>query len=130
MALKRRNIYYNEFVHTAEMPLENSNRDTILNWLYKSNLVPWYVTYLMELPIDNELVQDYIGEIYLQICEIPQEKWDSLYKQGKFAVSGYVTGVIKFQICSLHSSIWRKYQRPSETEKIMNDEFWSIYYDK
>lgn len=127
MAKRRRNKYYDEWVHTADLPLESSDRDTILTWLYKSNIVPWYVTYLMEKTIDNPDVQDYIGEIYLMLAEITQEKWDELFAQGKFAVSGYVTGIIKFQICSMHSKIWTKYAKRAEKEKIMNDEFWTTY---
>ena len=97
---KVKNKYYNEWVHTADLDLQDGSRDSILTWVYKTNLVPWYATYILQKPYEDDLVQDLIGELYLIICEIKEEKWNELYQQGKFAISGYVTGIIKQQLWS------------------------------
>ena len=127
---KPRNRWYHELVHTGELPLNSSNRDEVLTWLYNSNLVPWYTTYLLQKPYEDDTVQDIVGELYLILSEIPQDKWDFLYEQGKFAVSGYVTGVIKFQVWSKTSSVYFKYHRHKERNIIMDDEFWTDYAEE
>ena len=43
-SFKTKNKYYKEWVHTADLELANGDRNTIIEWIYKSNLVPWYVT--------------------------------------------------------------------------------------
>ena len=127
---KVKNKYYNEWVHTADLELKNGDRETILEWIYKTNLVPWYATYILEKPYDDDLVQDLIGELYLIICQIKEEKWDNLYKQGKFAISGYVTGIIKQQLYSDSSTIYHKYYKHAQREITMDDEYWTKYYDE
>jgi hypothetical protein len=50
-----------------------------MDYILRTDLVNWYTTYLMKKPITAELVQEYIQEIWVQIAEIPQAKWDDLY---------------------------------------------------
>ena len=129
-SFKVKNRWFNEWVHTGDLPLENSDRDTIIKWLYNSNLLQWYVTYILEKPIDDEYVQDCIGELWLMICEIPQEKWDYLYEQGKMSVSAYVTGVIRQQIVSTNSRIYKLLGKYKAMEINKSEEFWLRYYEE
>ena len=124
---KVKNKYYNEWVHTADLDLKNGDRETILDWIYRTNLVPWYATYILQKPYDDDLVQDLIGELYLIICEIKEEKLKELYIQGKFAISGYVTGIIKQQLYSDSSTIYYKYYKHIQREIIMDEDFWLQY---
>lgn len=125
-----KNKWYGKLVHTGDLPLNSSDRDEVLTWLYNSNLVPWYTTYLLHRPYEDDLVQDMVGELYMILSEIPQEKWDYLYEQGKFAVSGYVTGVIKFQVWSTTSKIYFKYGKHYEREITMDEEYWERYEEE
>jgi hypothetical protein len=127
---KVKNKYYKEWVHTADLDLKDGSRDSILTWIYKTNLVPWYATYILQKPYEDDLVQDLIGELYLIICEIKEEKWNELYQQGKFAISGYVTGIIKQQIYSDSSRIYYKYYKYANKEITMNEDFWLIYSEE
>ncbi len=129
-SFKTKNKWYKEWVHTADLELKDGNRDTIIEWIYKSNLVPWYVTYILEKPIDNEYVQDCIGELYLMICEIPQEKWDKLYEQGKMSISAYITGIIQQQVISTNSRIYKLLGKHKAMEIIKKEEFWIAYADE
>ena len=124
---KEKNKYYDEWVHTADLELKDGDRQTILEWIYKTNIVPWYATYILQKPYEDDLVQDLIGELYLIICEIKQEKWDKLYEQGKFAISGYVTGIIKQQLYSDSSAIYYKFYKHAQKEIIMDEDFWIQY---
>ena len=127
---KVKNRYYNEWVHSADLPLKAGDRQSILEWIYKTNIVPWYATYILQRPYEDDEVQDFIGELYLIICEVKEEKWNDLYSQGKFAISGYVTGIIRQQLYSSSSAIYFKYLKRKKKEIIMDEEFWSQYFDE
>ena len=127
---KVKNKYYNEWVHTSDLDLPDGSRDSILTWVYKTNLVPWYATYILQKPYEDDLVQDLIGELYLIICEIKEEKWNELYQQGKFAISGYVTGIIKQQLWSDSSTIYNKYYKYYNRYITMDEDFWMAYSEE
>lgn len=124
---KKKNRYYNEWVHTADLDLPDGSRNSILTWIYQTHIVEWYSTYILQKPYENDLVQDLIGELYLIICEINDEKWNDLYQQGKFAISGYVTGIIKQQLYSDSSKIYYKYFKNTNKEITMDEDFWNAY---
>lgn len=124
------NQYYNNKILTAQTPLVNGNRDTILQWIVDIHIVEYYATYLLRRSIDKEDVEDKIQELYLMIAEISQDKWTYLYEQGYPAVSGYVAGLIHRQIVSDNSAMWKKYQRYKDTELTQDELFWDKYYDE
>lgn len=125
-----RNKWYKGLVHTAELDLKSGDRDEVLQWLYDTELVPWYATYVLQKPYEEDLVQDLIGELYLIICEVKEEKWKELFKQGKFAISGYVTGIIHQQLVSATSKIYHKYYKHYHHEITKDDVFWTQYEEE
>jgi len=122
-----KNQYYSQNVKTTEIDLPNGERDTVIQWIYDIHIVEWYVTYLLKQSIDEDDVQDKIQEIYLMICEIPEDKWKGLFEQGKYAISAYVTGIIHQQLISKNSKIYKDYVKYHATEKVKSDLFWEIY---
>ena len=127
---KVKNKYYKELVHTADMDLPSGDRETVLTWIYNTHLVEWYSTYILQKPYEDDLVQDLIGELYLIICEIKEEKWKELYAQGQYAVSAYVTGIIHQQIISVNSAIYKKYTKHEAIETIQDELFWEKYVEE
>lgn len=127
---KVKNKYYKEWVHTADIDLPSGDRETVLTWIYNTHLVEWYSTYILQKPYEDDLVQDLIGELYLIICEIKEEKWNELYQQGKFAISGYVTGIIKQQLWSDTSRIYTKYYKHYNKEITKDEDFWMAYSEE
>ena len=125
----KKNIYYNGYVKTGEIPLKDSNIETIVQWLYDTHLVEWYVTYLLKKRLEDEDVEDKIQDIYVYVMETPQEKWDDLFEQGQFSVSGYVTGIIHQQLITDNSKIYRKYNKHHQLETRMDDVWWETYYN-
>lgn len=123
----KRNKYYSKLVKTKQIPLKNGERDTIIKWIYDTNLVQWYTTYLMRKNIDNPDVEDCIQEIFTFLCEKKQEDWDRIYQQGFYAVSAYVSGLIHRQIRSDSSKIYRKYGKYNENVVLKDEEFWTNY---
>lgn len=126
---KPKNKFYDKPVLTEDLPLSKGDRDTIIQWIYDIHIVEWYSTYLLKKRIDDDLA-DKIQEIYLILCEIPQDKWDELFEQGRFAISAYVTGVIHQQLYSTTSSIWYKYGKHDTTELTQDELFWEKYNDE
>jgi hypothetical protein len=125
----KKNIYYNGYVKTGEIPLKDSKIETIVQWLYDTHLVEWYVTYLLKKRLEDEDVEDKIQDIYVYVMETPQEKWDDLFEQGQFSVSGYVTGIIHQQLITDNSKIYRKYNKHHQRETRMDDVWWETYYN-
>lgn len=123
-----RNWNYSKKVKTGEIPLNSSNRDDVLVWLTKTHLIEWYTTYLLKRDIDSCDVKDKIQDIYLEICSVPQEKWDDLYEQGVYSISAYVSGLIHRQIVSDTSKIYMKYNRYRERFVTMEDSFWQSFF--
>lgn len=125
----KKNIYYNGYVKTGEIQLKDSKIETIVQWLYDTHLVEWYVTYLLKKRLEDEDVEDKIQDIYVYVMETPQEKWDDLFEQGQFSVSGYVTGIIHQQLITDNSKIYRKYNKHHQIETRMDDVWWETYYN-
>lgn len=125
----KKNIYYNGYVKTGEITLKDSKIETIVQWLYDTHLVEWYVTYLLKKRLEDEDVEDKIQDIYVYVMETPQEKWDDLFEQGQFSVSGYVTGIIHQQLITDNSKIYRKYNKHHQIETRMDDVWWETYYN-
>ena len=124
--MKRTNKYYEGNVLSAQIPLEKSDRDSIVKWIYDIHIVEWYSTYLLKKKIDDDLA-DKIQEIYLMICEVSDERWQELYKQGQYAISAYVTGIIHQQLISDTSFIHREYDKRNAIEITKDDIFWETY---
>ena len=122
-----KNKYYEFKVLSADLPLKSDKKDDIIQWIYDIHIVEWYTTYLLKKTMENEEVQDKIQEIYLMICEVPQKRWNELYSQGRFAISGYVTGIIHQQLISKTSKIYKKYGKYNETFQTKDDVFWTTY---
>ena len=122
-----KNNYYEFKVLSADLPLKSDKKDDIIQWIYDIHIVEWYTTYLLKKTMENEEVQDKIQEIYLMICEVPQKRWNELYSQGKFAISGYVTGIIHQQLISKTSKIYKKYGKYNDTFQTKDDVFWQTY---
>lgn len=125
--MKKKNKYYNEYVLTEQIPLKSSKRDDVLQWIYNIHVVEWCVTYLLKKPIDSEDTEDKIQDIYLFLAEKPQELWDELFAQGKYAISAYVAGLVHKQIKSSTSSIYNTYTKHKQIETIQDDLFWENY---
>ena len=84
----------------------------------------------MKKSIEEDGVEDRIQELFLMICEIPEEKWKGLYAQGQYAISAYVTGIIHQQIISVNSAIYKKYTKYEAIETIQDELFWEKYVEE
>lgn len=126
---RRKNPETNLLVRTQQIPLKSGNRDDIVQWIYDINIVEWYTTFLLRRKVTQCDVMDKIQDIYVEICKIPQERWDDLYEQGAYSISAYVTGIIHQQIVSDTSTVYRKYNLWRSRFVTMEQSFWEAYYN-
>lgn len=106
-------------------------RDEILNYLIKSNFVTSYTKKLVYLSDKDNLQDDYISEVWLQICEIPEEKWLELYNRRPnqdefYDIRNFVSVIIRNTVRSTTSSAYRKLKKQSTVADNLSDDDWEI----
>ena len=105
-------------------------RDIILDYLIKSNFVESYTKKLV-YPSDKENLQDdFIQEVWLQICEIPEKKWEEITRNNTnpdqmYGVRNFVSVVIRNTVVSVTSSAYRKLKKAQTVSKQLNDGEWN-----
>lgn len=102
------------------------NRDETLQYLYDLGLVEKYSRKIM-LECDYSIAEDIIQHIWLQLCEVKDEKWADLWQQGTNtdkakAVRGFVSGIIYRNIRSKNSKVWSALKKYKDHEYIMTDD--------
>lgn len=108
----------------------SSNKNDILNFILQTHFVENYVKKLERTEYKTiGLIDDEIQEIYLQLCEIPQETWDTIYNQSPNNILSFVSGIISRQIKSKTSTLYRKLKRYQEKELLFDNDIWSIASD-
>lgn len=91
------------------------NRDETLQYIVDLQFVEHYtqkLIYKEDLPDLN----DFIQEIWLQLCEVADEKWSKLWSQGTKndnakAVRGYVSGLICRNVKSTNSRLFYRLKK-------------------
>lgn len=98
---------------------KSTKRDDIIDWIIKTQFIDYYVIKL----IGNEdtSVDDVIQDIYLSVCELTQEEWDKLTRQGYASIRAYISGMIYRQICSATSPSFYKYRRYNQNRCSIED---------
>ena len=106
-------------------------RDNILDYLIKSNFVTSYTKKLV-FPSDKESLQDdYISEVWLQLCEVPESKWQEIMNNNTnsdsmYGVRNFVSVIIRNTIRSTTSSAYRKLKKQSTVAQNLNEEEWDF----
>lgn len=104
-------------------------RDEIINYLVESGFVENYCKKLV-YPSDKENLQDdFISEVWLQICEIPEKKWKEIMKNNTnsdqmYGVRNFVSVVIRNTVVSTTSAAFRKLKKQNTVAKQLNDNEW------
>lgn len=103
------------------------NRDEILQYIYDLQFVPNYVRKLANSE-DWSILNDEIQDIWLQLCEVKDEKWQTLLAQGTKtdsfkAVRGYVSGLVYRNVKSKNSKVYYHLKKHSEREMPMGDTY-------
>lgn len=103
------------------------NRNELLQFIYDLGLVQGYCRKLANSS-DWPMIDDLVQEIFLQLCEVPEDKWADLQKQGTKkdnmkAVRGYVSGLIYRNIKSKNSRYYNKMKKHLERELLTETGF-------
>lgn len=104
-------------------------RDLVLDYLIRSGFVKYYVKKLM-FPSDiNDLFDDYVQEVWLQLCEVSEEKWESLYDKRPeqddfYDIRNFVSVIIRNTVRSTTSAAYRKLKKPATVMDGLDSEQW------
>lgn len=108
----------------------SSNKNDILNFILQTHFVENYIKKLERTEYKTiGLIDDEIQEIYLLLCGVNQETWDTIYNQSPNNILSFVSGVISRQINSNTSTLYRKLKRYQEKELLFDNDIWAIASD-
>ena len=105
-------------------------RDKVLKYLYESGFVQFYTKKLLYREDINDLYEDYLQEVWLQICEIPEKKWEEIMRNNTnpdqmYGVRNFVSVVIRNTVVSTTSAAFRKLKKQNTVAKQMTDGEWN-----
>lgn len=103
------------------------NRNELLKYVYDIGLVQGYCRKLANSS-DWNIIEDIVQEIWLQICEVPEDKWAKLLGQGTKndsfkAVRGYISGLIYRNVKSENSRVFNKLKKHQKKEVLTDSGF-------
>ena len=106
-------------------------RDEILDYLIKSKFVESYTKKLVYPSDKDNLQDDYISEVWLQLCEVSESKWQEIMNNNKnsdpmYGVRNFVSVIIKNTVRSVTSSAYRKLKKQSTVADNLSDDDWQI----
>ena len=106
-------------------------RNKLIEHIYSLGLVQNYIKKI-GFSNDLEIYDDICQEIWLQISEIPCEKFETLLSQGTEKdplknIRGYISGIIFKNIRSDSSKIYNKLKKYKQYEFIKDDLVWDKF---
>ena len=106
-------------------------RDEILEYLIESKFVESYTKKLVYPSDKDNLQDDYISEVWLQLCEVSESKWNEIMNNNKnsdrmYGVRNFVSVIIKNTVRSVTSSAYRKLKKQSTVAQNLSDEEWDF----
>ena len=106
-------------------------REKVLKYLYDSNFVKYFVKKLMYPEDIEDLYEDFLQEVYFQLCEVPEEKWEELYNRRDnqdefYDIRNWVSVLIRNTVRSTTSSAYRKLKKQSTVADNLSDDDWEI----
>ena len=104
-------------------------RDKVLKYLYESGFVQFYTKKLLYREDINDLYEDYLQEVWLQICEIGEKKWKELYNKRPnqdefYDIRNWLSVLIRNTVVSTTSAAFRKLKKQNTVAKQLNDNEW------
>lgn len=106
-------------------------RDKVLDYLIKSNFVTSYTKKLVYPSDKEDLQEDFIQEVWLQLCEISEEKWAELYNRRPnqdefYDVRNWVSVIIRNTVRSTTSAAYRKLKKQATVATVVDDCTWKL----
>ena len=106
-------------------------RDEIINYLVESGFVENYCKKLVYPSDKSEFQNDFLQECWLQICEIPEKKWEEIMRNNTnpdqmYGVRNFVSVVIRNTVISTTSSAYRKLKKQNTVAKQLDDGEWQF----
>lgn len=105
-------------------------REKVLDYLISSGFVVNYTKKLVYPSDKADLQDDFIQEVWLQICEVSEEKWDELYNKRKnqdefYDIRNWLSMLIRNTIRSTTSAAYRKLKKQSTVAQVCTETEWN-----
>lgn len=106
-------------------------RDEIIDYLIKSGFVDNYTKKLVYPSDKADLQEDFIQESWLQVLEIPEDKWMEIMDSNKnkdryYGVRNFVSVVVRNTVRSTTSAAYRRLKKQATVAQIMTDGEWKF----
>lgn len=106
-----------------------SIRDKVLNYLYSCGFVHNYVKKLIYREDIDNLYDDFVQEVFLQLCEVKEEKWIDLYDKRVnqdpfYDVRNWVSMLIRNTVRSTTSTAYRRLKKQATITQQCTDDEW------
>lgn len=106
-------------------------RDEIIRYLYYSGFVRNYVKKLLWTSDIDSLYDDYVQEVFLQICEVKTDKWMELMNNNDsekhdrfYTIRNWVSMLILNTVRSETSTAYRRLKKQSTVMQNCNEDEW------
>lgn len=107
-------------VDTEDNPL---TYDRLLKWVIDTHYVDHLIKKKLS-PLDKNLEEDFIQEIWLQILLIPQDKFMSIWYKGKGKFTNYIKAIVMNSVMSVTSPVYYNTKGLFKNELHLTDEQW------
>lgn len=93
--------YYRKLINTP-FPEEYS-REGVLQYIADTEVVEQFTKGYLKKNLKDYLTEEYMQEIWVQICQLPEEKLKDLYWQGPVSLRAFIIQMIKQNCISIKS---------------------------
>lgn len=104
-------------------------RNKVLEYLYNCGFVHNYVKKLMYREDIDNLYDDFVQEVFLQLCEVKEDRWEELYDKRTnhdpfYDVRNWVSMLIRNTVRSTTSTAFRRLKKQATVTQQCDDSEW------
>lgn len=110
---------------TKEDPLTH---ERLMEWLAQTDFIENNVGKRIS-PLDKELYEDAVQEVWVQVLQVPPEKLMSIWYKGKGKFTNYLKTIIKVNLNSFTLPFYIKFKHPQHNEILLTPQNWKRIED-
>lgn len=106
-------------------------RNKVLEYLYSCGFVHNYTKKLMYREDIDNLYEDFVQEVFLQLCEVNEEKWEELMYNNDntkhdiyYTIRNWVSVLIRNTVRSTTSTAFRRLKKQATVTQQCDDSEW------
>lgn len=100
----------------------------LVDWLAATNYIEGFIFKRIS-PLDMPFIEDYIQEVWVQILQVPQDKFLGLWYKGKGKFTNYLKSIVINNIRSNSSNLYKNIRLDDVNKIHLDDEGWNHLID-